>query len=125
MKKEEKRNYEIRLKDALDFLESAGESLERGRYKVTVMNAGDAGIAANDAFTIFLLEQKASSDHREAYKLHKLAGQKINSNKIDSLKFLIEHRHKDGYRSVVVSKKTAEKVFREAIKFVKWVQEII
>ena len=38
----------------------------------------DAVIAANDAFTIFFMEQVASTDHKEAISLHKEAGKKIS-----------------------------------------------
>ena len=122
MKSEEKRDYRIRLDDALDFLEIAKSAFERDKFKVALMNAGDAAIAANDAFTIYFIEQKASLDHREAFSLHKLAGQKINENKIDLLKSLIEHRHAEGYRCTAVSKNLAKEMIDNAVKFISWVQ---
>lgn len=125
MKIEDKRNYKIRLYDALDFLEIAKEAFKKNKFKVALMNAGDVAIAANDAFTIYFIEQKASLDHREAFKLHKQAGQKISENKINLLKSLIEHRHTEGYRCTSVSKNLAKEMIDNAIKFVSWVQSKI
>lgn len=125
MKLEDKKNYKIRLDDALDFLDTAKEAFEKNKFKVCLMNAGDAAIAANDAFTIYFIEQKASLDHREAFKLHTQAGQKINENNINLLKSLIEHRHAEGYRCTTVSKNLAKEMINNAIKFISWVQDKI
>lgn len=125
MKAEDKNNYSIRLDDASEFLETAEDAFSKGRFKAAVMNAGDAAIAANDAFTIYLLGQKASRDHMEAFSLHKLAGEKISENKGDILRSLLEHRHADGYRCTFVSKAIAEKAVKDAVKFVAWVQSKI
>jgi len=123
MKEEAKENAKIRLKDALEFIESAKRNFEEGRYKSALIDSGDAAIAANDAFTIFFLEKVASRDHQEALFLHKEAGKKINENKSDLLQSLLTVRHQKGYRSVVVSKSVAEENINNAIKFVSWVVE--
>ena len=64
MKKEDKSKAGIRLKDADEFIKSARNNLESERYKASLDHSIDAVIAANDAFTIFLIEEIASTDHR-------------------------------------------------------------
>lgn len=123
MMEESKDNAKLRLKDAIEFLESARRNLEEGRYKSALLNSGDAAIAANDALTIFLLGKVGSRDHQEAVMLHKEAGIKINENKSDILQNLIAERHRKGYRVFVVSKSLAETDVRNAFKFVNWVIE--
>lgn len=123
MKREPKENALQRMKDADDFLNSAEDNFLRGRFKVTVDNAVDGVIAANDAFTIWLVEQLATTDHREAVKLHIEAGKKINSNKSQILGELLELRHQKTYRPVTVSKATAEEALRKAKSFDLWVKD--
>lgn len=125
MRQEPKENAMQRIKDAEEFLESAEDNMGKGRFKAAVVDAGDAVIAANDAFTISLIEEKASSDHSEAISVHKKAGIKINDNQSLILKNLLDERHLYGYRSVQVSKNTAEKDVANAKKFVRWVREKI
>jgi len=120
---ESKENASQRLKDALEFLNSAMDNLDKNRFKAALVDAADASIAANDAFTIFMIEQKASTDHREAIAMHKKAGQKVSENRVAILKRLIDFRHKTGYRSVSVSKSLAAQCVADATKFVRWVQE--
>jgi len=123
MMEESKDNAKLRLKDAIEFLESARRNLEEGRYKSALLNSGDAAIAANDALTIFLLGKVGSRDHQEAVMLHKEAGIKLNENKSDILQNLIAERHRKGYRVFVVSKSLAETDVRSAFKFVNWIIE--
>jgi HEPN domain-containing protein len=123
MKEERKENAKIRLKDALEFLESARRNFEEKRYKSTLLDSGDAAIAANDAFTIFFLEKVASRDHQEAFSLHKEVGKRINENKLEIFQILIAARHQKGYRVVTVSKALAEENMQNAIKFVNWIVE--
>jgi len=123
MKEEKKENARIRLKDALEFLESAKGNIEEERYKSALLDSGDAAIAANDALTIFFLEKIASRDHLEAFSLHKEVGKRINENKLSILQDLITTRHQKGYRVIIVSKTLAEENMRNAIKFVNWVVE--
>jgi len=125
MRQEPKENAMQRLKDAAEFLESAEDNLAKGRFKSSVIDCGDSVIAANDAFTIFFIEEKASSDHSEAIIAHKKAGMKINENQTMILKSLLDERHLYGYRSVQTSKSVAEKDLANAKKFVKWVKEKI
>lgn len=123
MMEESKDNAKLRLKDAIEFLESARRNLEEGRYKSALLNSGDAAIAANDALTIFLLGKVGSRDHQEAVMLHKEAGILMNENKSDILQNLIAERHRKGYRVFVVSKSLAETDVRSAFKFVNWIIE--
>ncbi len=121
----EKEKAITRLKDAFEFIESAKENLDKSRFKVALMNAGDAVISANDAFTIFILQEVATRDHSEAVILHKKAGNVVNQNKINILSSVLDKRHKFGYRPAEVSKRFAEGMVNDAIKFVKWVVEIV
>lgn len=123
MRHEEKDRFRQRLSDAGEFLDSAFDNLDKGRFKAALVDAGDSAIAANDAFTIFMLEEKASTDHMEATGLHKKAGQKISENRVSILKGLLDMRHRDGYRSVEVSKRLASKAVGDAEKFLKWVSD--
>jgi HEPN domain-containing protein len=123
MKEEKKEGAKIRLKDALEFLESSKRNIEEGRYKSALLDSGDAAIAANDALTIFFIEKVASRDHQEAFSLHKEVGRRINENKLSILQNLITTRHQKGYRVIIVSKVLAEENMKNAIKFVNWVVE--
>lgn len=123
MKEERKENAKIRLRDALEFLESSRRNFEEGRYKSSLLDSGDAAIAANDALTIFFLEKTASRDHQEAFSLHKEVGKRIKDSRFDLLHSLISTRHQKGYRALVVSKSLAGESMRDAIKFVSWVVE--
>lgn len=125
MKREPKENALQRIKDANEFLSSANDNFEKRRFKVCVDNAVDAMIAANDAFTIGLIEQLATRNHREAVRLHIEAGRKISANKSSLLKKMLDLRHKKTYRPVSVSKNLAEETLRKATKFVRWIEEQI
>lgn len=122
MRTENRGNYRQRLNDAAEFMETAKQSLSAGRLKSAVMAAGDAAIAANDAFTIFRLGEKASSDHREAIILHKKAGQNWSENRAELLKRLINQRHSLGYAPVEVSSGLAASLVKDAGKFIEWVK---
>lgn len=126
MKQEPKENALQRIKDATEFIESAEDNLLKDRFKAAVVDAGDAVIAANDAFTTHFIEEKASGDHSDAIMVHKKAGLKINENQLTILKNLLDERHLYGlygYRSIQASKSVAEKDVNNAKKFVKWVKD--
>ena len=123
MKQEPKENAKQRIRDAEEFLESAKENVRQERFKAGLDNAVDAAIAANDAFTIWLVQQVGSTDHREAIRIHLLAGKKISENKSQTLKRLLDLRHKMTYRAVKVPKGMADETLRDAIGFVGWVRE--
>lgn len=123
MRYEEKGKFKQRLRDAKEFLESAFDNLNKNRFKAALIDAGDCVIASNDAFTIFMIEERASTDHAEAIAVHKKAGQKISENKVNILKTILDLRHKQGYRSVEVGKRIATRTVRDTEKFLKWVDE--
>ncbi|MFQ5647719.1 MAG: HEPN domain-containing protein [Candidatus Aenigmatarchaeota archaeon] len=125
MRFEDKTRSRQRLKDAEEFLDSAFDNLNKERFKAALIDAGDCAIAANDAFTVFMIEEKASMDHREAVKLHKKAGQKISENKVRILQSLLELRHKEGYRSTAVGKNLARTAVMDAEIFLRWAKEKI
>ena|SRR3989344_6855856 len=122
MKQEDKIKAVLRLKDAEEFMASSEDNLNSGRYKASLDHAIDAIIAANDAFTIYFLEQVASVDHHEAISLHKLAGQKISENKANEVSGLLEERHRKTYRTVSVTKNLAELNLKKAKRFLDWVK---
>jgi len=122
MKKEDKANAIIRLRDADEFIASSRDNLNEGRFKASLDHAIDAVIAANDAFTIYLLEQVASQNHNEAIRLHKLAGQKISENRADDIAILLEERHRKTYRTVPVNRNLAEVTLKKAERFIEWVK---
>ncbi len=125
MKTEDKTKAIIRLKDADEFLASSKDNLDRNRFKASLDHAVDSVIAANDAFTIQLIEQVATYDHQEAIKLHKLAGQKITENKASEIASLLEERHRRTYRTVPVTGNLAEITLKKAERFLDWVKEKI
>jgi len=122
MKAEDKSSAVNRIKDANEFLGSAKDNLERNRYKASLDHSVDATIAANDAFTIYFIEQVPTYDHQEAIKLHKLAGQKISENKANEISSLLEERHRRSYRTFPVSKNLAEITLKKATRFLDWVK---
>ncbi|MCX6664557.1 MAG: HEPN domain-containing protein [Euryarchaeota archaeon] len=65
--KSESRSY---LKQAEEFLELAKTGFERGFYNPAGFNAIQTIINANDAICVHYLERRASTDHREAVRLH-------------------------------------------------------
>ena len=117
MKKEDKTKSAIRLKDAEEFIKSSEDNLEKGRYKASLDHSVDAVITSNDAFTIFFIEEVASTDHREAISLHKEAGKKISENKANEIALLLEERHRRSYRCVPVTKNLAEINLKRATRF--------
>lgn len=125
MKRENKHNSQIRLKDAQEFIDSSEDNLEKERYKASLDHSIDSVIAANDAFTIFFIEQIPSTDHKEAISLHKEAGKKISENKASEISLLLEERHRRTYRSVPVNKNLAELTLKKAQRFLDWVKSKI
>lgn len=123
MRYEDKERFRQRIEDAREFLGSAFDNLHKNRFKAALDHAGDSVIAANDAFTIFMIQEAASRDHSEAISIHKKAGQKISDNRASILKTLLDLRHKKGYRSVDVGKGIASAAVRDADKFLRWVDE--
>lgn len=116
-------NAKLRLEDALEFIESAKDSLKKERFKASIDHSITGCIAANDAFTISHLEQIASKSNYEALDLHREASKKFGENKISILRFLLNERHKMTYRPIKATKNQANSDLKKAIDFVSWIKE--
>ncbi len=125
MRKEDKSSALIRLEDAEEYLASAKDNLDKERNKASLDHAVDATIAANDAFTIAMVREVGTQDHREALALHGKAGRKAGENRSRDLAMLLELRHRITYRPVSVSRKQASSSLRSSSRFVSWVRDII
>ena len=111
------------LQQAEEFLESAKNSFTQDLLNASGFNAIQSMINANDALCIQILGRRASTDHREAIKLHIDV---INSIHDASMKkrFMraLELRSEVGYLGKPISKNTAEKLLKNAIVFNEWVK---
>ena len=83
-------------------------------------------INANDALTICFLERRASTDHREAMKLHidVIKTTKDDAQR-DALKRSLDMRSEAGYLGKAISKKDAGRLVRYAVSFMRWVKEYV
>ena len=114
------------LAQAEEFLASARQSLESDRYNAAGFNAVQAMINANDALTIFHLEQRASTDHREGIKLHADVAKIINDgSQRERLKEALQLRSDAGYMGTPISKNDAERVLRHATQFIAWTRKYV
>ena len=111
------------MKQAEEFLAAAKENMEDNRYNVAGFTAVQAMINSNDALTIYFLEKRGSSDHRECVILHKEVVKIINdSSQRDRLKESLELRSNAGYMGEAISKSKAERMVRLASNFIEWVK---
>ncbi len=111
---------------AEEFLESARQNFDAGRYNATSFSAVQSMINANDAFTVYFLEKRASADHRECLKLHVDAAKNISDgSQKTKLKDAINQRSQAGYMADSISKTKAEKLLRHAAQFLIWVKDNI
>lgn len=117
---------------AKDFLEKSKKFLEiakgmEGKYpEEAAFNAVQATINANDAFTIAVLERRASKDHREALILHKEAAAKIGDSRIDIIHKELDSRDAAGYDvKKIMTKSECETLIKRAERFIIWVESII
>lgn len=109
------------IKQAEEFLELTKKGFERGFYNAAGFNAIQAIINANDAICISLLGRRASTDHREAIKLHTDLARIINdASQKRRLSNAMEKRAEMGYLGKTVSKKVSEKLLKDAIIFIEW-----
>ena len=114
------------IKQAEEFLELAKRGFERELYNASGFNAIQAIINANDAICIYLLGRRASTDHREAVKLHTDLIRVINdASQKRRLSGALEQRAEAGYLGKVVSKNAAEKLIKDAITFIEWVKKYL
>jgi len=114
------------LSNAKEFLESAGDDLEKGRTNAAAFTAVQAMINANDALTVHKLGKRATRGHREALELHIKVVRKTNDS---SYRYVfqraLEARNDAGYTARPVSKRESEGVVRNAMSFIAWVEEQI
>ena len=121
--KKEALNY---LKQAEEFLDSARDNLNAGRFNVAGFNATQSIINANDALTIYFLGRRASKDHREAIKLHVDVVREINDSSCRNIiKTALDMRSTVGYMGLSTSRKNAENLIRLASKFIEWVKKYV
>ncbi len=89
-------------------------------------NAVQATINANDAFTISVLEKRASKDHREALILHKEASAKTGDSRLDTVHKALDSRDAVGYDvKKHISKSECELLIKRADRFIYWVRRIL
>jgi len=112
------------LSKSIKFLEIAKESLKKYPDEAA-FNATQAIINANDAFTIFVIQKRASKDHREAILLHKETIKKTgDSSKLSIVQMGLESRDATGYDvKKKFGKEDAELLIKRAERFVHWVKD--
>lgn len=116
-----KSESQLYIKQADEFLEIAKNGFEKDFYNASGFNAIQAIINANDAVCVHILGRRASTDHREAIKLHKDIIKIINdASQKKKILNALEKRSEVGYLGKAASKKVAEKLLRDAIVFVEW-----
>jgi len=116
--KSESHSYIIQ---AEEFLEMAKKGFENELYNAAGFNAIQAIINANDAICIHLLGRRASTDHREAIKLHTDIIRVTNdASQKRRLSDILEIRAEMGYLGKTASRKIAEKLLKDAVIFIEW-----
>ncbi len=114
------------LAQAREFLESAGSNFSGGRYNAAGFDAVQSLINANDALTAHLLGTVASLDHREAVRLHVDAVRVLgDASQREVLKRDLDERSSFGYLGARASRSQAERVVRDAARFLEWVRRTI
>jgi len=114
------------LRQAAEFLASARRSFEEKRYNAAGFDGIQAMINANDALTAHFLGAVASLDHREAMRLHLDVVRSIGDGaQRDVLKRDLDLRSTFGYLGVSASRAQAERVLRDAARFIEWVRRAL
>ncbi|HYV08138.1 MAG TPA: HEPN domain-containing protein [Thermoplasmata archaeon] len=114
------------LRQAAEFLASARRSFEEKRYNAAGFDGIQAMINANDALTAHFLGAVASLDHREAIRLHMdVVGSLGDATQKDVLKRDLDLRSTFGYLGVSASRAQAERVLRDAARFIEWVRRTL
>jgi uncharacterized protein (UPF0332 family) len=109
------------IKQAEEFLEMAKKGFENELYNAVGFNAIQAIINANDAICIYFLGRRASTDHREAIKLHTDIIRITNdASQKRRLSDSLEMRTEMGYLGKTTSKNIAEELLKDAIIFIEW-----
>ncbi len=111
------------LRQSEEFLESARRNFEEKRYNAAGFDAVQSLINANDALTAHFLGAVASLDHREPVRLHadvvRLLG---DASQREALKRDLDQRSLFGYLGTSASRAQAERVLRDAARFLEWVR---
>lgn len=114
------------LRQAEEFLDSASANLVGHRHNAAGFDAVQCLINANDALTAHFLGSVASLEHREAVRLHadvvRLLG---DASQRDILKRDLDERSAFGYLGTSASRAQAERVLRDAARFLEWVRRTI
>ena len=111
-----------------EFLAAALECAEKGRYNAAGLNAIHSVINANDAFTVFFLQKRASTDHAEAIKLHKDTVKAVGGLKSSVQLKITESlgmKSHAGYEGSKLTKTKTDKLIKNAINVLAWVNKII
>ena len=123
MRKTEAGGY---LAQADEFLESAIDNMNKGRFNAAGFDATQSIINANDALTIHFLGMRASADHREAVRLHVDVIRVISDSSCRSiLKNALDLRSTVGYLGKPVSKAEADSLIRDAARLLEWTRRYV
>ncbi len=114
------------IKKSEIFLEIARKNLDLYPEE-SAFNATQSIINANDAFTVSIINKRATKDHREAILLHKEAIKKVgDSSKLDIVQKGLELRESTEYDvRKTISKNDAEILVKKAERFLNWVKTFI
>jgi len=111
------------LRQAEEFFASARGSFEARRYNAAGFDAVQAMINANDALTARFLGTVASLDHREASRLHADVVRVLgDASQREALQRTLDERSAFGYLGLSASRAQAERVLRDAARFLEWVR---
>lgn len=122
MQESSKENSPLRIRDSLEFFESAKENFSNNRFKASIDHSITACIAANDSFTILHLGKVASLSHYEAIDLHRAATKSFKENREISLRRLLDNRHRITYTVKIATKEQAERSLINAEEFIAWIK---
>jgi HEPN domain-containing protein len=113
------------LDRARRFMEIADSFKEKYPEEASFI-AIQAIINANDALTVYCIQERASKDHREAIKLHKMSASKIGGGKVGVLQEALDLRDAAGYDVMRhISKQSCELIIKRAERFLNWVEGAI
>jgi len=118
VKKGEAETY---LRKSENFYEAAANELEKRRHDVSVFNASQSIILANDAYCIAFLGKRPSKDHREAIQMHVQASGGKESKK-EIVSEALEKRGEFGYTEKSSNEKEANLLLIRARRFLDWVK---
>ena len=114
------------LQKSKEFLASARDNLKKERFNAAGFDATQSMINANDALTVFFLERRASTDHREAVRLHVDVVKTIkDGSKRQVLKKSLDLRSEAGYLGRAISKRNSETLVKSAVSFLGWVEKYV